>query len=176
MANDNFLSFTTTATSPYGSIKVVGESQDPTHMGAIEIAAFAFGIENPTTIGSTSSGAGAGKAKFDEIDITKSVDTASPALFEAAAAGVHFPQMLLKIRKTGVANQPDYLIYDFREVFVTKIEWTGGGGGEVTEEMVTLAYGALQISYAPQNANGAYGKPQLGQWSQITDTPTLPTP
>ena len=173
MATGNFLIFPTAAQSSTGPLLPVGESQDPTHKGAIEVQAFAFGIENPTTIGSTSGGAGAGKAKFDELAITKSVDTASPILFEAAAQGVHFPQMLLKIRKAGSTSQPDYLIYDFRMVFVTKIEWTGGGGGDAPEEMVTLVYGAMEISYAPQSATGAFGNPIIKDWSQITNTPTL---
>lgn len=173
MATDNFLIFPTAAQSTGGSLLPVGESQDPTHKGAIEVQAFAFGIENSITIGSTSGGAGAGKAKFDELAITKSVDTASPVLFEASAQGVHFPQMLLKIRKAGSTNQPDYLIYDFRMVFVTKVEWTGGGGGDAPEEMVTLVYGALQISYAPQSATGTFGTPITSAWSQINNNPSL---
>jgi hypothetical protein len=39
--------------------------------GAFEIKDFSFGVENPTTIGSATSGAGAGKAKFNEFEITK---------------------------------------------------------------------------------------------------------
>ena len=172
MATDNFLSFPQPAKTPNGPLQPIGESQDSAHQGAIEIVAFAFGIENATTIGSASSGAGAGRAKFDELAITKSVDTASTALFAAAGMGVHFPQMLLNIRRSGGA-QADYLIYDFREVFVTKIEWTGGGGGDAPEEMVTLVYGALEISYAPQTQSGTLGNPKKADWSQVTNTPTL---
>jgi hypothetical protein len=41
--------------------KIVGESVDKTHPNTIAVTAFSFGIENPTTIGSASGGAGAGK-------------------------------------------------------------------------------------------------------------------
>jgi type VI protein secretion system component Hcp len=44
-----------------------------------------FTVENPTTIGSSTSGAGAGKVKFGEFTITKTVDTASPSFFRNAA-------------------------------------------------------------------------------------------
>jgi len=44
-----------------------------------------FTVENPTTIGSSTSGAGAGKVKFGEFTITKAVDTASPSFFRNAA-------------------------------------------------------------------------------------------
>lgn len=174
MASDNFLIFPTPANGTvYGKIQPIGESQDPAHKGAIEIQAFAFGIETPVTIGSASGRAGAGKAKFNELDITKGVDSASTALFEATAQGVYFPQVLLKIRKSGGGTtRHDYLIYDFRIVFVSKVEWTGGGGAP--EEVVTLVYGALGISYAQQSATGGFGPPMVASWSEITNTPRLP--
>lgn len=175
MATDNFLIFPTPAKGISGTIQPIGESQDPTHKGAIVLQAFAFGIQTPITIGSTSGGAGAGKATFVEFDITKNVDTASPALFEAAAQGVHFPQVLLKIRRSsGTTAQADYLIYDFRMVYVSKIEWTGGSGTDAPEETVTLVYGALGITYAPQTASGGLGTPSTATWSEITNSPTLP--
>ena len=48
---------------------------------AFEIKDFSFGIENPTTIGSATGGAGAGKIKFNEFLITKTTDKASPNFF-----------------------------------------------------------------------------------------------
>ena len=39
---------------------------------AFEIKDFSFGVENPTTIGSATGGAGAGKIKFNEFEIKKS--------------------------------------------------------------------------------------------------------
>ena len=44
-----------------------------------------FTVENPTTIGSSSGGAGAGKAVLQPFTITKTVDTASPSFFKNAA-------------------------------------------------------------------------------------------
>jgi hypothetical protein len=41
---------------------------------AFEITDFSFGIENPTTIGAATGGAGAGKIKFNEFTIKKTVD------------------------------------------------------------------------------------------------------
>jgi hypothetical protein len=46
-----------------------------------EIKDFSFGVENPTTIGSATGGAGAGKIKFNEFSITKTTDSASPNFF-----------------------------------------------------------------------------------------------
>ena len=44
-----------------------------------------FTVENPTTIGSSSGGAGAGKAVLQPFTFTKTVDTASPSFFKNAA-------------------------------------------------------------------------------------------
>ena len=41
---------------------------------AFEIKDFSFGVENPTTIGSATGGAGAGKIKFNEFTIKKTTD------------------------------------------------------------------------------------------------------
>jgi hypothetical protein len=55
--------------------------------GAFEIKDFSFGVENPTTIGSATGGAGAGKIKFNEFSIGKAVDIATPALWRSAISG-----------------------------------------------------------------------------------------
>ena len=60
--------------------EVRGETKDIAP--AFEIKDFSFGVENPTTIGSATGGAGAGKVKFNEFTIKKTSDSASPAFFE----------------------------------------------------------------------------------------------
>jgi hypothetical protein len=43
-----------------------------------ELGKISGGVENPTTIGSATGGAGAGKIKFREFTIKKTTDSASP--------------------------------------------------------------------------------------------------
>jgi hypothetical protein len=47
----------------------------PSGSTVFEIKDFSFGIENPTTIGSSTMGAGAGKSEFGEFTISKTVDS-----------------------------------------------------------------------------------------------------
>jgi type VI secretion system secreted protein Hcp len=178
MACDNFLQFCEAAEG--GNLvgkakKPEGETTDATHKGWLEIKSFEFGAENPTTIGSVSGGAGAGKVKFQPFKITKEVDKSSPAIFTACAAGAHFPTVFLGIRKAGGA-QADYLKYAFRLVYVTSISWSGGGGEEAPEETVEFVYGALGIKYLPQSSTGEMGSPLFGMWSQQTNKPELKSP
>src|ERR1041385_2190139 len=81
--------------------KIEGTSTDEHFKGAFEIKDWSFGVENPTTIGSATGGAGSGKAKFNEFTIKKTTDQASPLFFRSCAAGTHFPKIELFCRKAG---------------------------------------------------------------------------
>jgi type VI secretion system secreted protein Hcp len=80
---------------------LAGTSTDEQYKGAFEIKDFSFGVENPTTIGSATGGAGAGKAKFNEFTIKKTSDKASPLFFRSCAAGTHYMKVTLYCRKAG---------------------------------------------------------------------------
>lgn len=177
MASDNFLFFgkypaTVPAVALTGNLTIVGESQDPTHIGAVELTEFSFGVENPNTIGSATSGAGSGKAKFDEFTIKKGVDLASPNLFQACGQGCHFPFVQLTVRKAG-GTKLDYLTWTFAMVYVTKVEWSGGSGEDAPEENVTFVYGAMQVQYTQQDATGQPLGTSEVAWSQVLNNNTL---
>jgi type VI secretion system secreted protein Hcp len=173
VAIDLFLQFV--GASPTG-INVVGESVDKTHPQTIAVNEVEFGVENPTTLGSTAAGAGAGKAKFEAVKVTKAVDSASPTLFQALTTGAHFPVVKLFARRAGATTPTDFAIYQFNMVYITKIEVSGGGGYETLQETVEMAYGALQLNYTPTTSTGTPGKQQTATWNQITNANTLDMP
>src|SRR5258708_2833712 len=105
MAFDSFLQFVSPGSN---APTIVGESQDPKFqqpVQAIEISEFGFGGENTLSIGSATSGAGAGKATFKEFTVKKLVDTASPSLLVMLATGSHYVTVQLCLRKSGAAGQ-----------------------------------------------------------------------
>jgi type VI secretion system secreted protein Hcp len=120
-----------------------------------EIKDFSFGVENPTTIGSATGGAGAGKIKFNEFTIKKTSDSASPFFFLHAGNGAHFNNVTIQMRKAGgdpsSAGKP-FLTYQFGTVFTTKIDWSGPGD-EGPEESITFVYGQLSVQYQPQKSD-----------------------
>src|ERR1035438_296818 len=92
MAADNFLWFPDPASGGLltsGADKPQGASNDEwfSKKGAVELASFGFGVAQADTSGSGTSGASAGKAKFEEFTIEKDVDQASAPLFGACAGG-----------------------------------------------------------------------------------------
>jgi type VI secretion system secreted protein Hcp len=180
MACDNFLWFPAAATGGLlsaGATKPQGESTDKwfSTKGAMECLSLTFGVGQAETTSSGSTGASAGKAKFEEFQIEKFVDLASVPIFNACAAGAHFPSVMLAIRKAGGSNLI-YLQYVFRQVFVTSISWNGGGGEEIPKETIKFKFGALGVQYVRQLSTGAAGTPIQALWSQITNKPTLDVP
>ena len=105
----------------------------------------------------------------------KVVDLASVPLYNACTAGAHFPSVMLAIRKAGGSNLL-YLQYIFRMVFVTSINWSGGGGEEAPRESVKFKFGAMGIQYIAQKADGTEGTKMQGMWNTTTNTPSLDVP
>ena len=136
-----------------------------------EIKDFSFGVENPTTIGSATGGAGAGKATFHEFQITKKSDSASPIFFQHVATGQHFNTATLTMRKAGGDPQSGtaFLVYKFGTVFTTKIDWSGPGD-EGPEEQITFVYGKLAVQYQPQKPNGTLGVPISSCFDAVRNT------
>jgi type VI secretion system secreted protein Hcp len=155
--------------------KPKGETQDvkysKTDLPAFEIKDFTFGIENPTTIGSATGGAGAGKIKFNEFTIKKTSDQASPDFFKNCCAGAHYDSVIVEMRKAGgdpTISGRAFLRFNFGTVFTTKIDWSGPGD-EGPEESITFVYGKLGVTYWPQSTKGEQGPPKPAGWDQITN-------
>lgn len=173
MAFDAFLTFDTGTPTT-----VQGESQDPSFKGAVELRSFTFGAENQIAIGSATTGAGAGKAHFNELQITKLSDSTSPSLFQMLATGQHFKTATLSIRKPVLKTIPGggvYQRFTFYMVFVSKISIDGSTGDDAPTETVVLSYGALKWEYSRQDATGSLTPVPSQQWSVMTNSPTLPS-
>jgi type VI secretion system secreted protein Hcp len=180
MAADNFLWFPDAATGGLltgKANKPEGETTDTwfSKKKALEILSVGFGVSQAETSGSGSTGAGAGKAKFEEFSVEKFVDLASVPLYNACTAGAHFPSVMLAVRKAGGSNLL-YVQYVFRMVFVTGINWSGGGGEEAPKETIKFKFGAMGIQYIQQKADGTEGTKMQGLWSTTTNKPSLDVP
>jgi len=126
---------------------------------------FSFGVENPTTIGSATGGAGAGKVKFNEFTIKRTSDKASPTFFKNCCAGAHYKTVIIEMRKAGgdpAASGKAFLRFKFDTVFTTKIDWSGGDEGP--EESITFVYGKLGLKFIPHEPGS---QPVVAGWDQV---------
>jgi type VI secretion system Hcp family effector len=177
MAADNFMWFPDAATGGLlstAATKPQGETTDKWFQkkGAFECLSFSCGVTQAETSGSASTGSAAGKVSFDEFSIEKYVDLASVPLYIACAAGAHFPSVHLACRKAG-GSPMLYLQFIFRQVFVTNISWSGGGGEEAPKESIKFRYNAFGVQYCRQTATGAAGVPISNSWSLALNKPSL---
>jgi type VI secretion system secreted protein Hcp len=177
MAADNFLWFPSAATGGLLVGKATqpeGETTDDwfSKKNALEVLSFSFGVTQAETTGSGTTGASAGKAKFEEFSIEKYVDQSSCPLYNACTAGAHFPAVMLVIRKAGGTNLL-YLQFIFAQVFVTNIAWSGGSGEENPKETIKFKFGAMGIQYIQQLPTGLEGKKMQGAWSTTTNNASL---
>ena len=137
--------------------------------GAFELYSFSWGASNPVTIGSATSGAGAGKVSISSFNVMKKTDKASPVLFLAGCKGAHYPKADVVLRKSG-GQAVDYLTYTFTEVFVESIQWSGSAGGDDTpSESVSFAFGKCEIKYYPQDEKGGAGTAVPATWDLRTN-------
>ena len=137
----------------------------------VQVSSFSFGVANAgAQTGAPSTGAGAGKAEFSDLNVSLPVGFCTPQLFQAAAAGTVVQQASL-IVQTGGPGGPGQQIttqkYDLTEVIIVSLSVAGSASGD--EQSLALRYGSLQISYTPLDAKGNAGTPSTGGYDLTTN-------
>jgi type VI protein secretion system component Hcp len=132
----------------------------------VQISDFSFSAASSSAEG----GAGADKAQveFSPLTVVLPVDFLTPLLFQAVATGAVHPQAVLIVRSSGPYPPVTTQQYNFDEVAVRSLSVAGSPGGE--QQTVSLAYGALQITFTPVDAQGKTGTPTTGGFNLATGT------
>jgi type VI secretion system Hcp family effector len=87
-----------------------------------------FTVGNPTTIGSSSGGAGAGKAVLQPFTFTKTVDSASPLLFKASLQHTSLGICTIDFDPGSQPRDQEYLTFTLSNVLIS-----GYKSGSTTE-------------------------------------------
>lgn len=119
---------------------------------AIDVLAWSWGLANTVNM-TAGSGAGAGKAAFQDLSFTHYFDAASPFLAIFCCKGQHIDEVTLTVRKSG-GEKLEYIIIKMKKVFISSISTGGSGGEDKLTENVSLAFGAVKVDYQPQNDKG----------------------
>ncbi|MFH1765581.1 MAG: type VI secretion system tube protein Hcp [Gemmatimonadota bacterium] len=150
---------------------VTGESQRAGHEGEIELISFSFGASNPSSIG-IGSGGGIGAVNIHSFTFHKYTDAASADLFKHCCSGKHFPTAKVTLYKAGGTGGPlDYLIFEFEEVYVDDITWSGSEGAGIPTETASFSFGKVVVTYNQQDAAGAKSGSFMGSWDVRTGQP-----
>lgn len=132
--------------------KIKGESQDKQFKDKIDVLAWSWGMSQTGTT-HMGSGSGGGKASFQDLSLTKYVDSATHSIMEALAKGSHIDQCKLTCRKAGEGQQK-YLEITLKSVLVTSLSTGGSGGEDRLTEHVTLNFGDVTFDYFVQDSKG----------------------
>lgn len=154
-----------------GGLTPTGETQAPNQQKQIfDVDSFDLGATAPTSIGSATSGAGAGKVTFQKFMVTKLVDKYSSSLFLDLAKGTHLKSAEIIVRKAG-ANGMSVPVaqYVMTLVAITDIHVTGSG--TTPTETIQGVYGAIQFVFYEQMPNGTTKVGSAGGWSQVLNQP-----
>ena len=154
---------------------VKGETTAKDMVDYMSILSFSFGASNPTTIGAAATGAGGGRVSVSDFNIMKNTDAASAALFQACCDGTHFTTASVVLRKAGGkdAGQLPFLKYDFEEVFISSVQWSGSGGGDISPaESISISFGKISVEYSKQDDKGKMAKAGQAAWDVRTASST----
>jgi len=138
-----------------------GESQDFMHKGEIDVESWSWGETNAGSFGH-GGGGGAGKVAMQDFHFTMKYSKASPKLFLACASGQHLDSAVLTLRR-GSEPPFEYLIVTMTDVLVTGYQ-TGGSGGDIPTDQVSLAFRTIQFDYMQQDASGLPGEKTSAGW------------
>jgi type VI secretion system secreted protein Hcp len=155
-----------------GDQSIKGETLDKDFAGAIQISNFSWGAENAINIGSATTGAGAGKAQFNELTVEKPVDSTTPLFFQRLTTGRHLQSLEIITRKAGGAPATSSVPtrYLFQMVFVKSQKQSGDSADDAPRETLTFAYGAVAQQATRQTPTGAPATNVFANWSQVTNT------
>jgi type VI secretion system secreted protein Hcp len=146
---------------------VEGEATHKDHKGEIQVLSWDWGVSNATNVGA-GGGSGKGKAEPGELGFMHTYDKASPVLAKKCAQGSHFKEVVLTARKAG-EGQKDFLKVTMKEVYITSVQASGSGGGDIGEN-VRMSYGSINFSYKAQDEKGALtGEVKFGWNTKTTE-------
>ena len=135
-----------------GPDTISGEATDPSVGRTFyQLTDFSFSIENPDNGGSTTGGAGAGKAKLSPLQLELTQQALTPEFFQQLATGAHFQ----KIEIVGVGPTGPVTTDVFNVVFTSDISVNDSG---VTS--VSLQYGGASLNTTTPD-DGKLGTPNI---------------
>jgi type VI secretion system secreted protein Hcp len=104
-----------------GDIK--GDSADAKHKSEIDVLSWSWGVSNAGA-SQVSGGGGSSRANFQNLTITKKVDSSSPKLLLSAAQGQHVANAMLVVRAAGIKSSAEYLKIKLADVIVSSVKVT----------------------------------------------------
>jgi type VI protein secretion system component Hcp len=154
----------------------------------ILVNTLSYNAEQTLNIGSSTSGAGAGKVAFNPFSIHKNVDALSPFLFLQMSEGVPYNQInFFFLSDVGNGTYQTRMIVQLGLAAIQSIQVSASTGGNLVNELVQFEYGEIQTSIYLPNATGGLSHSITSGWDRVYnkalpggsyppgELPTMPT-
>ena len=149
---------------------IQGESQKDNHKQEIDLMSFSWGASNSSSVG-TGTGASTGKVSVSDFSIMKTTDSSSPPLFQKCCDGTVIATGVVTLQRQTNQGAQAYLVYNFTNVYVTSVQWSGSGGsGDSPMESVSFCFEKGTVDYTPVDDNGTPGTAIHGGWNVGANT------
>ena len=146
---------------------VTGESNDVSYQDAIEVLAWSWSATNSGT--THLSEGGAGVSNFEDLSITKWVDTSSPILLAKIATGSLINSADLIVVREGT-NPVEYFRLNLTNVIVSSLSTGGSVDGNRLTENISLNFAQFEVRYVPLAAEGPGSTPVEFGWDIPANT------
>lgn len=136
--------------------RIEGESTDSEYTGWIEITDFGLAVrQTVSATKSSAGGASAERADFSRFHFRKQVDTSSPLLALACAAGTHINEIIVVLCRAG-QSKVKFMEYRMTDCMISKVRtYAGDGYGfAFPTESVGVDFGKIQLCYVQQGRKG----------------------
>ncbi len=149
-----------------------GETESKAGDKAFDLTSFTLDTSSTGTIGSASTGAGAGKVRFEKFSFVKRLDKYSSDLFQDLASGKVLQTVEIVVREpTAKGKLAPVVQYVMKDVLLTDLHVSAES--RTPSETVQGEYGAIQFVVYGQNPDGQVKPGPSGGWNQITNKPVL---
>lgn len=129
--------------------KIKGEVTTTDHKNDIDVRAWNWGLAASSAIGS---GIATGRRSYQNLVVTKGIDTASTALLSALASNDKVTEAALAMRKAG-GEALDYYRMTLRDARVVAVDVEVDDEGKPVER-VSFSFQKIEIEYKPQEYSG----------------------
>jgi type VI secretion system secreted protein Hcp len=142
---------------------IKGDSTDEHHRGEHVVRGWTWGVEAVTSGSAPGSGAGAGRADFDDLSLVVPPGRAVGEIVNACARGQRLPVAVLSGRRVG-ADRGEFLTITLSDVMVTSTRLSAGDTGGEPTQAVTLTYGKVEVVTRVQDARGGVAEEVRTSW------------
>jgi len=146
--------------------RLKGECTDGRHTGWFEILSFSWGASQPAgSLGGEA--AGRSRADFEDLVITKLIDSGSPGIYSRCAAGTRIPKVLLEACHHTGGEEHTYFTIKLEDAVISSVRPGGSGDDEGASrpiEEIGFRYSKISWEYAATDHAGKVGATGKAGW------------